>query len=314
MPPRSHSSRVRSIPASAAEAGSKRSAGSTHATSAPRPVERAQSACASPVRPDDAGPWISDSAPRGRPPAISPSSAATPNASGCSRRSSPRSGGASACSRRVAQQLFQRVLEGRRTFRFSFAIILQRSSACQGPLRAIQSRPWRSIRTSSAYYALGGEQGRLDQGYFPLERARTQEIVLRHLPPSPAVVLDVGGAAGAYALWLAARGYEVHLVDPVPLHVEQAMRASAPSEHALASASVGDARALTREDAKRRRGPAARPAVPPGRARRTACARCARSDACCGRAASSSPRPSRDSRRSSTTWPTWAGSVPGCRR
>lgn len=100
-----------------------------------------------------------------------------------------------------------------------------------------------------SYYAQGGEQGRLDQGYFPLERARTQEIVLRYLPPPPAVVLDVGGAAGAYALWLAARGYEVHLVDPVPLHVEQATRASAASDHPLASATIGDARALAREDA-----------------------------------------------------------------
>lgn len=99
-----------------------------------------------------------------------------------------------------------------------------------------------------SYYALGGEQGRLDQGYFPLERARTQEIVLRHLPSPPAVVLDVGGAAGAYALWLSARGYEVHLVDPVPLHVEQASGASAASDRPLASASVGDARALTRAD------------------------------------------------------------------
>lgn len=100
-----------------------------------------------------------------------------------------------------------------------------------------------------SYYAQGGEQARLDQGYFPLERARTQEIVLRHLPQPPAVVLDVGGAAGAYALWLAARGYEVHLVDPVPLHVEQASQASAASDHPLASASIGDARALAREDA-----------------------------------------------------------------
>jgi len=99
-----------------------------------------------------------------------------------------------------------------------------------------------------SYYAQGGEQGRLDQGYFPLERARTQEIVLRHLPPPPAVVLDVGGAAGAYALWLASRGYEVHLVDPVPLHVEQALGASAASDRALASASLGDARALARAD------------------------------------------------------------------
>jgi SAM-dependent methyltransferase len=99
-----------------------------------------------------------------------------------------------------------------------------------------------------SYYAQGGEQGRLDQGYFPLERARTQEIVLRHLPPPPAVVLDVGGAAGTYALWLSARGYEVHLVDPVPLHVEQASRASAASDRPLASASLGDARALARAD------------------------------------------------------------------
>jgi SAM-dependent methyltransferase len=104
-------------------------------------------------------------------------------------------------------------------------------------------------RDIESYYAKGGEQGRLDQGYFPLERARTQEIVLRHLPPPPAVVLDVGGAAGAYALWLSARGYEVHLFDPVPLHVDQATLASQASAHPLASASIGDARALARGDA-----------------------------------------------------------------
>jgi hypothetical protein len=55
------------------------------------------------------------------------------------------------------------------------------------------------------YYALGGERGRLEEAYFPLERTRTQELVRRHLPPPPGVVLDVGGAAGAYALWLAPR-------------------------------------------------------------------------------------------------------------
>jgi ubiquinone/menaquinone biosynthesis C-methylase UbiE len=100
-----------------------------------------------------------------------------------------------------------------------------------------------------SYYAQGGEQARLEQGYFPLERARTQEIVLRHLPPPPSVVLDVGGAAGAYALWLAARGHEVHLVDPVPLHVEQAAQASAAAGRRLGSATIGDARALSRADA-----------------------------------------------------------------
>ena len=95
------------------------------------------------------------------------------------------------------------------------------------------------------YYALGGERGRLEQAYFPLERARTQELVVRHLPSPPGVVLDVGGAAGAYAFWLAERGYEVHLVDPVPLHVAQAEEASRSRvDGRLASARVGDARKL----------------------------------------------------------------------
>jgi SAM-dependent methyltransferase len=100
-----------------------------------------------------------------------------------------------------------------------------------------------------AYYARGGEPERLEHGYFPLERARTQEIVLRHLAPPPGVVLDVGGAAGAYALWLSARGYAVHLIDPVPLHVDEARRASARSAHPLEGVAQGDARALEHPDA-----------------------------------------------------------------
>jgi ubiquinone/menaquinone biosynthesis C-methylase UbiE len=52
-----------------------------------------------------------------------------------------------------------------------------------------------------------------------------------------------------HATWLARRGYEVHLVDPVPLHVEQAREASAAqADSPLASVSLGDARALTFDD------------------------------------------------------------------
>ena len=95
------------------------------------------------------------------------------------------------------------------------------------------------------FYALGLEEGRLEEVYFPLERERTRELVRRHLPPAPGVVLDVGGAAGSYALWLAELGYEVHLVDPVPLHVEQARAASRARETGrLASVRLGDARGL----------------------------------------------------------------------
>jgi 2-polyprenyl-3-methyl-5-hydroxy-6-metoxy-1,4-benzoquinol methylase len=63
-------------------------------------------------------------------------------------------------------------------------------------------------------------------------------------------VLDIGGAAGVYALPLAAQGYQVHLVDPLGRHVQQALRASAGQPATpLASATVGDARQLDTSDA-----------------------------------------------------------------
>ena len=58
------------------------------------------------------------------------------------------------------------------------------------------------------FYKETAEEGRLGVGPGQLEFARTKEVVLRHLPPAPATVLDVGGAAGAYALWLAGLGYK----------------------------------------------------------------------------------------------------------
>src|SRR3984957_7033708 len=79
-----------------------------------------------------------------------------------------------------------------------------------------------------SYYELGKEADRLGEGGPGLlEFQRTQEIVLRALPPAPAVVADVGGGPGRYALWLAALGYHVVHRDLVPLHVEQVTSAAA---------------------------------------------------------------------------------------
>src|SRR6185503_6418578 len=91
----------------------------------------------------------------------------------------------------------------------------------------------------AAFYALGLERDRLLGGQGALEFARTQVLLERYLPAPPAVIADVGGGPGRYAVWLAERGYRVHLVDPVPLHIEQARAAGQ-----LASAEVGDARTL----------------------------------------------------------------------
>ncbi|MEU9328762.1 class I SAM-dependent methyltransferase [Streptomyces canus] len=96
-----------------------------------------------------------------------------------------------------------------------------------------------------AYYARGQEDARLRPGGAPsgrLEFWRTQDVLRRLLPPAPARVLDVGGGSGVHAEWLARDGYGVELVDPVPLHVEQASRLPG------VAAQLGDARELAAPD------------------------------------------------------------------
>jgi SAM-dependent methyltransferase len=77
-----------------------------------------------------------------------------------------------------------------------------------------------------AYYEQGMERERLSDGRGDLEFTRTTEIALRRLPAAPAVVADIGGGPGRYALWLASLGYQVEHRDLMPLHVEQ-LRAEA---------------------------------------------------------------------------------------
>jgi ubiquinone/menaquinone biosynthesis C-methylase UbiE len=95
-----------------------------------------------------------------------------------------------------------------------------------------------------AYYEHGLERDRLASGGRRIEFLRIWDLLERCLPAAPARVLDVGGGAGAYAIPLAAAGYEVHLIDPVPLHVEQAAAVSRDAGTPLASISAGDARDL----------------------------------------------------------------------
>ena len=100
-----------------------------------------------------------------------------------------------------------------------------------------------------AHYEQGEEIQRLSSSLGQLEETRMRELIARHLPATPAVVYDVGGGPGGYACWLAKQGYEVHLVDPVPLHVEQAAAASqAQPDYPIAELRVGDARHLDRAE------------------------------------------------------------------
>jgi len=97
-----------------------------------------------------------------------------------------------------------------------------------------------------AHYEDIDEGQRITSGLGELELLRTQEIIRRHLLPTPQRVLDVGGAKGVYAAWLAEQGHDVHLVDLVPQHVDAALALSVGP--GTITAEVGDARRLAVPD------------------------------------------------------------------
>ena len=120
-------------------------------------------------------------------------------------------------------------------------------------MRVVTKRPTHTPvpepdRTIGEYYASYPEEGRLVKGSSRLEFERTKDILSRVLPPAPARVVDVGGAAGAYSLWLAERGYDVHLVDLAPRLVDEARRRSSEAKRPITSFTVADARSLPQPD------------------------------------------------------------------
>ena len=92
------------------------------------------------------------------------------------------------------------------------------------------------------YYAGGAEAERLTTrsagGQIEAARIRAELAAL----PTGSRILDVGGGTGVHAAWLAERGHEVTLIDPVPEQVEIAARLG------TVDARVGDARDLPQDD------------------------------------------------------------------
>lgn len=91
------------------------------------------------------------------------------------------------------------------------------------------------------HYETLREEGRLTAGLGQVELVRTREVLHRYLPLPPACVLDVGGATGVHAAWLAQEGYSVHVVDLAPRHVDKVLDDLGSLG---VTAEVGDARHL----------------------------------------------------------------------
>jgi ubiquinone/menaquinone biosynthesis C-methylase UbiE len=102
-----------------------------------------------------------------------------------------------------------------------------------------------SLREIVNFYTETNEESRLGVGSSQLEFGRTKELIRRFLPIPPAQVIDVGGASGLYAFWLASLGYQVHLIDATPRLVDVARQQQDDATHRLESIAVGDARHLS---------------------------------------------------------------------
>ena len=71
------------------------------------------------------------------------------------------------------------------------------------------------------FYNNGAEIGRLERGLGIVEFLRTKEILSRYIDDGK-VIYDIGGGIGMYAVWLAKRGNEVHLIELAESSVEYA--------------------------------------------------------------------------------------------
>ena len=113
-----------------------------------------------------------------------------------------------------------------------------------------------------AHYQAANEEERLQTSHGKLEEARTKRIIESHLASTHRRAVDIGGGTGPYSFWLAARGLEVSLLDPVARHIElvreRAERARSGDTELASLASLAS-------------GPALAPASAPVSSRGTAC-------------------------------------------
>jgi SAM-dependent methyltransferase len=92
------------------------------------------------------------------------------------------------------------------------------------------------------HYETIEEGRRITEGLGQLELFRTREVLSRYLPADPSSIIDIGGATGIHAAWLASLGHSVHVIDLMPHHVEAA--ADLDASPGRITAEVGDARDL----------------------------------------------------------------------
>ncbi len=75
-------------------------------------------------------------------------------------------------------------------------------------------------RNIEVFYNKASEETRLDKGMGIFEFERIKSLIEKHIHSSSSKIIDIGGGTGKYSEWLANKGHQVHLVDPVSKHIK----------------------------------------------------------------------------------------------
>lgn len=71
-----------------------------------------------------------------------------------------------------------------------------------------------------AFYNKASEETRLDKGMGIFEFERIKTLIEKYISSSSSKIIDIGGGTGKYSEWLAKKGHQVHLVEPVFKHIK----------------------------------------------------------------------------------------------
>ncbi|UII74920.1 class I SAM-dependent methyltransferase [Flagellimonas sp. HMM57] len=75
-------------------------------------------------------------------------------------------------------------------------------------------------RNIELFYNKASEETRLDKGMGVFEFERIKSLIEKYIPSSNCKIIDVGGGTGKYSEWLSKKGHEVHLIEPIPKHIQ----------------------------------------------------------------------------------------------
>lgn len=98
-------------------------------------------------------------------------------------------------------------------------------------------------RNIEVFYNKASEETRLDKGMGIFEFERIKSLIEKHIHSSSSKIIDIGGGTGKYSEWLANKGHQVHLVEPVSKHIKIAQNRAGKLKNKF-SVHLGESKSL----------------------------------------------------------------------